>query len=56
MTAPRARRGRTYASGRYPEGYVTWVDLDPDGNPIFRGESTHNLDREMRMISRRRML
>jgi len=55
MTAPRARRGRSYASGRYPEGYVTWVDLDEDGTPIFRGESNSTRARDMRMISRRRM-
>lgn len=56
MTTPRARRGRTYAGGRYPEGYVTWVDFDPDDNPIFRGEVNHNRARDMRMIARRRLL
>lgn len=56
MSAPGARRGRTYASGRYPEGYVTWVDLDPDGNPIFRGESKPHHARDMRMIARRRLI
>jgi len=56
MTAPRARRARSYASRRYPESYVTWVDLDENDDPIFRGEINPHHRRDMRMISRRRML
>ncbi len=56
MSAPRSRRVRTYASNRYPEGYVTWCDLDTNGDPIFRGESSPYRARDMRMIARRRML
>ena len=56
MSAPKAKRGRTYASDRYPKGYVTWVDLDDDGYPDFRGESIPHYRRDMRMIARRRMI
>ena len=56
MTAPKSKRGRSYASGRYPYGYVTWCDLDEDGNPDFRGEVNPYQARDMRMIARRRML
>ena len=56
MSARNAKRGRTYACGRYPEGYVTWVDLDENGDPIFRGEINPYRARDMRMIARRRML
>ena len=56
MSAPKAKRGRSYASLRFPEGYTTWVDLDENGDPIFRGESNPFRARDRRMIARRRML
>lgn len=56
MSASRSKRGRSYVSKRYPEGYVTWVDLDEDDNPIFRGESNPYHARDMRMIARRRLI
>lgn len=56
MSAPKARRGRTYASCRYPEAYVTWADELPDGGIEFRGESDHHHKRNLRMIARRRMI
>ena len=56
MSAPKARRGRSYASRRFPEGYTTWADLDEQGYPIFRGESNSCFARDKRMIARRRLL
>lgn len=56
MTAPRARRGRTYASGRYPWAFRTWAEYLDDGPIDFLSATNPHHPRDMRMISRRRML
>lgn len=56
MTAPRSRRGRTYASERFPWTYRTWAEETPTGGMIFGGETNTQFPREMRMIARRRMM
>ena len=56
MTSPRASRGRTYASERYPWSYRSWAEETPTGGMIFGGETNPHFPREMRMIARRRLL
>lgn len=56
MTAPHARRGRTYASERYPWTYRSWAEETPTGGMIFGGGTNPHHARDMRMISRRRMM
>lgn len=56
MTAPRARRGRTYASERYPWRYRTWAEETPEDGIDFRGEINPHHPRDMRMIARRRLI
>jgi hypothetical protein len=56
MTSPRACRGRTYASERYPWTYRTWAEETLTGGMIFGGDTNPHFPREMRMIARRRLL
>lgn len=57
MTAPRAKRGRAYASERYPWATRSYAkELDDDGDIYFLLEDNPHYHRDMRMISRRRML
>jgi hypothetical protein len=56
MSSPGARRGRTYASERYPWTYRSWAEETQTGGVIFGGESNPRYKRDMRMIARRRML
>lgn len=56
MTAPRAKRGRSYASERFPEGYYSWAEDHPVHGVIFDAANNPHYHRDMRMISRRRML
>lgn len=56
MTTPHAKRGRTYASERYPWTYRTWAEDMPDGGVIFDGDTNPHHKRDMRMIARRRLL
>ena len=56
MTSPRASRGRTYASERYPWSYRSWAEETPTGGMIFGGATNPHFPREMRMIARRRLL
>lgn len=56
MTSPHARRGRTYASERYPWSYRSWAEETPGGGMAFWGESNPHYPKDMRMIARRRML
>lgn len=56
MTSPKSKRGRTYASERYPWSYRSWAEETPTGGILFDGEINPQHRRDMRMIARRRML
>lgn len=56
MTAPRAKRGRTYASERYPWAFRTYAKEVGDFDIDFVWEDNPHHPRDMRMISRRRMM
>lgn len=56
MSASRSKRGRTYASDRYPWTYRTWAEELPDGGIDFLSETNPHHSRDMRMIARRRLM
>lgn len=56
MTSPRAKRGRTYASERYPWTQRDWAEEMPDGGVKFCAEFNIFHGRDMRMIARRRLV